>query len=188
MTDEKNLGDLYSIIVADNNAFILPDNVSKDDLKDYIENMIKANQPRLKRTDGRPSFNIDDYKIPQNYFMVDSNTVSFHATRGGIYIPDDETVLDELGTTEQVLKDTEVSVPNRFREDDIGTQICLYIFKYGRKTLEELIKELPSYDKNMIILLINKLLLDNYLQKWKDDDLETLELVAKEKKEKKALK
>lgn len=53
--------------------------------------------------------------------------------------------------------------------------------------MEELITEMPGLDKHMLILLINKLKIDGYLQLWKEeeDNLETFELVAKEEEKKK---
>ena len=181
--DEKNLGDFYALVVSEDKSMLLPSSVTKDDLKNYVEDMVAAMQPRKKRTDGRPSLKVDDYKIPMNYFMVDSNLVSFHSTRGVVYIPEDE---DEQ---EVATSNTEVSVPNKFREDDLGCQLCLHIFKHGRKTLEELIAELSSYDKNMIVLLVNKLILDKYLQPTTEvedgKEILTLELIPKEEEKKK---
>ena len=181
--DEKNLGELYSLVVSDDKSMLLPAGVTKDSLKNYLEDMVKAMQPRLRRVSGRPSLNVDDYKIPHNYFRIDSNMVSYHASMGAV-LPD----LGEDEAAEGGETNTSVTVPNRFREDDVGTQICLYIFKHGRKTMEELITEMPGLDKHMLILLLNKLRLDGYLQIWKEeDDLETLELIPKEKEDVKKL-
>ena len=48
---------------------------------------------------------------------------------------------------------------------------------------------MPGLDKHMLILLINKLKIDGYLQLWKEeeDNLETFELVAKEEEKKKLI-
>ena len=129
--DEKNLGELYSLVVSDDKSMLLPAGVTKDSLKNYLEDMVKAMQPRLRRVSGRPSLNVDDYKIPHNYFRIDSNMVSYHATMGAV-LPDLD---EETEAAEGETNNTSVTVPNRFREDDVGTQICLYIFKHGRKTM-----------------------------------------------------
>ena len=89
--EESRLANLYGALEGrDKKTFLLPKSVSVNDLKKYIKDMIRINQPRKIRDEGRPSFSIDDYKVPVNYFVVDSNTVSFHASRGSIFIdPDD---------------------------------------------------------------------------------------------------
>ena len=144
--------------------------------------MIRINQPRHIRVDGRKSHSIDDYKIPVNYFVVDSNTVSYNASQGTIYVDNDVDADTEEGNTNLV-----ASVPNRFRSDDIGQQIILHIFKHGRKTIDELIAELQGLDKHMLTILVNKLIEDGYLQTWEDKEgkrkkkIQTLELVEKPK-------
>lgn len=172
---ENRIAKLYEIANSDN-TFILPKSVTKEQLLEYIEVMIKDAQPRLKRTDGRQSLRVEDYNIPENYFLVESNSVNFHSSMGTTVTfdePDETTVELDIGE-----KGIDITVPNRFRENDIGQQLCLYIFKNGRKTLEELITELSSLDKHMLILLVNKLVVDGYLKRYEEEDgLETLELI-----------
>ena len=52
--DEKNLGDFYALVVSEDKSMLLPSSVTKDDLKNYVEDMVAAMQPRKKRTDGLP--------------------------------------------------------------------------------------------------------------------------------------
>lgn len=180
--EESRLSTLYGVIETKaKKDFILPKTVTANDLKKYIKDMIRINQPRHIRDEGRPSFSIDDYKIPVNYFIVESNTVSYHSTKGAIFIdPDDfDDYMDAGGSN---VKET---VPNKFRDDDIGQQVVLHIFKHGRKTIDELLVDLQALDKHMLTILVNKLIDDGYLQVWKGDKdgrkkLLTLELVPKE--------
>lgn len=182
--EEKRLSTLYGVIESKpQGEFILPQTVTKKGLRKYIKDMIRINQPRRIRDEGRPSFSIEDYKIPVNYFIVESNTVSYHSAKGAIFIdPDDfDDYMDAGGSN---VKET---VPNKFRDDDIGQQVVLHIFKHGRRTIDELIADLQGLDKHMLTILVNKLVDDGYLQKWKGDKGEggkkkllTLELVPKE--------
>ena len=122
-----------------------------------------------------------DAKLPLTSFTIMCPTHRRAEAESTFYQFTDE---QEVATS-----NTEVSVPNKFREDDLGCQLCLHIFKHGRKTLEELIAELSSYDKNMIVLLVNKLILDKYLQPTTEvedgKEILTLELIPKEEEKKK---
>ncbi len=181
--EEKRIAKLYetALDVKKSDDLKLPKGMTASELRKYVQDMIKINQPRHIRDEGRPSFSIDDYKVPVNYFIVDSNTVSYHSAKGPIFIdPDDFD--DYMNTAGSNVKE---SVPNKFREDDIGQQVVLHIFKHGRKTVDELIADLKGLDKHMLFLLTKRLVSDGYLQLWKGDKegrkkIQTLELVPKQ--------
>jgi hypothetical protein len=184
--EERRLSKIYetALKAEESKDFLLPKNMTALDLKKYIEEMIAAAQPRHLRTEGRKSHNLDDYKIPVNYFRVESNTVPYNSSTGMIYVDGD----DQVDVTEGQTNFLSV-VPNNFKEYDFGAYICIHIFKNGRKTLDELTEEVTGLDNRMTTLLVNKLIEDGFLRRYKEEeeDLETLELIEKEEQKPKEL-
>lgn len=198
--EEKRLGSLYETLLKydeGNQKFLIPDGMDKDEIKKYVDMMIRDAQPRHLRKEGRPSHNLDDYKIPMNYFVVESNSVNYNASAGSIYIDDlkeEEEEEEEQQKEEQKPTSFRKSIPRHFREYDYGTMICLYIFKNGRKTIDELVKEIKGIEIHLMTLLINKLKNDGYLRIFNGDYIEnedtgektyieTLELVSNKDEE-----
>lgn len=148
------------------NIEILPENQTKGDIQNYYNRMVELKKPRLIRDYGRPSNNVDDYAIPANYFPVESNMVNFNLGEG-FYNP--------IGTEDTTLKQADatifgqnIKVFNGVQANDLGTFICLYLFQKGRKTIDELQKELGSYDPHLLTILVNKLKNDGFLQIWEE--------------------
>lgn len=95
---------------------------------------------------------------------------------------------------------TKQDVPNpnlvrQLNSRDYGEMICCHIFNNGRKTMDELVKELKGIEIHLMTLLVHKMVKDGYLQLWKDKEkdektgeekeIETLELVSHKKLEEK---
>jgi hypothetical protein len=207
--EETRIAKLYeTVIQADEKEeeFVLPTSVTKDRLVSFVEGMIKSSQPRHLRKEGRVSHSLSDYRIPVNYFIVDSNTVPYNSSTGYLpsiinnYVDVDNLLETELVEDDQegfetikvVQKEEEQFNPvtkalqelKKFREDDLGVQIVLHIFKHGRKTIDELIQELTGLDKYMLTIIVNKLIKDGYLRICMDDlddksgeKIKTLEVV-----------
>lgn len=146
------------------NIEILPENQTKGDIQNYYNRMVELKKPRLIRDSGRISNNVDDYAIPANYFPIESNLVNFNLGEG-FYNPigTDDTTLKEANAT---IFGQDIKVFNGVQANDLGTFICLYIFQKGRKTIDELQKELTSYDPHLLTILVNKLKNDGFLQLW----------------------
>jgi hypothetical protein len=174
---------------------ILPENQSKQDIQNYYNQMVELKKPRLIRELGRPSNDIEIYAIPANYFPIESNTVNFNLGEG-FYNPRgaDDTTLKEVNPT---IFGKELRIFNAVQTNDLGTFLCQYLFNNGRKTIDELQKELTSYDPHLLTILVNKLKNDGFLQLWEETGeyyhdgeliekkeneigLKTLELVTKE--------
>jgi hypothetical protein len=217
--EESRLSKLYEIVVNEDQKFIMPSDTSKKELVEYVQTMIKDRTPRYLRKDGRPSHNLGSYKIPVNYFLVESNSVNYNASTGSVFLggPDEEQQQEDEREDEEeeivVLKgdkkqqeidpaltttNTTTTIPRHSREHDYGTMIVLYIFNQGRKTIDEIVKEIRGIDKNLITILVNKMIVDGYLKTWTDVDenletgekkeIQTLELVEKdEEKQKKGM-
>lgn len=148
------------------NIEILPENQTKGDIQNYYNRMVELKKPRLIRDSGRISNNVDDYAIPANYFPIESNLVNFNLGEG-FYNPigTDDTTLKEANAT---IFGQDIKVFNGVQANDLGTFICLYIFQKGRKTIDELQKELTSYDPHLLTILVNKLKNDGFLQIWEE--------------------
>lgn len=175
--EEKRLSSLYETLLnsdSPDSKFIIPENMDKDEIKKYVEMMIRDAQPRHLRKEGRPSHNLDDYYIPTNYFIVESNSVNYNASAGSIYIDDlkSEEEDTEAEKGEENTTTFRKTIPRHFREYDYGTIICLYIFKHGRKTIDELVKEVTGIEKHLMTLLVNKLKNDGYLRIFNGDYIE----------------
>ena len=175
--NEKRLGKVYEILNS-TSSFELPTNITADDLKVYVEQMIEAAQPRHIRVDGRPSVYIKDYKVPEMYIPpVTGNTVNYHHSVGPVYLTL-ETVEDD-GDDEVTKTNLTTNIPNGFVERDFAKYLVHHIFKNGRKTLDELTMEITGMDARLITLIVNGLLKDGYLQKFiEPDGLYTYELVS----------
>lgn len=177
------------------NIEILPENQTKQDIQNYYNTMVELKKPRLIREYGRPSNDIEIYAIPANYFPIESNTVNFNLSEG-FFNPRgaDDTTLKEANPT---IFGKELRIFNAVQTNDLGTFLCQYLFNNGRKTIDELQKELTSYDPHLLTILVNKLKNDGFLQLWEETGeyyhqgeliekkeaevgLKTLELVTKE--------
>lgn len=198
---ENRLGKLYQTVLdlqEKSTSDILPTGMTVHDIKKYIEGMVEDAQPRLIRTEGRPSFDLDDYRIPCNYFVVESNSIPFHSSVGSIFVkpPKPEEIAETLDDSPLVYISTDdeeeeeedqhvfiapttvdtnlqVPVPKQItrpltNDNDYGQIICNYIFNNGRKTTDELLLEIKGIEKHLITLLILKLIDDDYLQRYKD--------------------
>jgi hypothetical protein len=206
-SNEIRLSKIYQGVQNTDNI-VLPSGMTVPDIKEYVEMMIKDSQPRHLRKEDRPSHELSAYKIPTNYFVVESNTVNFNSTGGSIFLEEEEeeneiveneeedmVVMQEPGKRKQVIRKSSFTstIPIHFRTNDYGTMICLYIFNHGRKTIDEMIHELIGIEKHLVTILINKMLGDGYLRRYVDkekneetgeeEEIETLELVENEKKE-----
>lgn len=207
--EETRLGKLYSTIVKaeeDNKQFVMPKMMTKGDLREYVETMIKDRTPRHLRKEGRKSHLIENYMIPMNYFLVESNSVNYNSSTGSVFLdspPDenattDEEILESVNPTisptgkRQILRNTgpmstssTQTIPLYFREHDYGTMIALHIFNHGRKTIDEMVAEITGMEKHLLTILINKMIEDGYLKTYTDVEekdgekieLQTLELV-----------
>jgi hypothetical protein len=206
--EESRLGKLYSAVVKaeETKAFILPSMMTVPDIKEYIEGMIRDRTPRHLRKEGRKSHSIDNFKIPINYFTVESNSVNYNASTGSVFLDsggpededdeddDEEIIINKLDSgKKQILIDKKkplgtkstTTIPIYFRNNDYGTMIALYIFNQGRKTIDELVTEITGIEKHLITILVNKMIEDGYLKTFVDveDDgkeIQTLELVDKD--------
>ena len=173
--NNKKINKLYE--TNKDSIVLLPKGVTKEDIEVYINRMTELAKPRLIRNSGRPSNNVDDYAIPANYFPVESNTVNFNLSEG-FYSPSVD-AMEEKAT----IFGKEIKVFNGVTANDMGTFICLYLFQWGRKTVDELQQALTSYDPILFTLLINKLKEDGFVKIWKEEDgLETIELITKEER------
>lgn len=87
---EKRLGKLYETIedIKSSDKVVLPKGMNYDRLKKWIEMMVKDAEPRKLRVEGRTTFDFFDYKIPFNFFGVESNTVNFSLSSGPIFNQD----------------------------------------------------------------------------------------------------
>jgi hypothetical protein len=194
--EESRLGKLYSAVVKaeETKTFILPSMMTVPDIKEYIEGMIRDRTPRHLRKEGRKSHYIDNFKIPINYFTVESNSVNYNASTGSVFLDgaggggpeeddddeddeEDEIIINRLDSgKKQILIDKKkplgtkstTTIPIYFRNNDYGTMIALYIFNQGRKTIDELVTELTGIEKHLITILINKMIEDGYLKTFVD--------------------
>lgn len=186
--DEKQLGELYEVVLAEKTAIIEEDKKkkpilakgkTKEDMVAYLHKMIELKQPRLIRDEGRPSKNIEDYAIPTNFYRVSSNMVNFNLNEG---------FFDTSGGTveggEATVFGKDISVFKGYDSNDLGTYIGLYLFQHGRKTVDELLRELPSYDPDLLQLILNRMQ-DQDFVKWhtEEDGTETLEILTKKERE-----
>lgn len=174
--DEKNLANNYAFLkTRDKTKRILkPKGTTDKDIEKYVREMIKYKQPRFERKSGRKFFDIKFYKIPTNYAPIDSNLVNYNSSTGFMLLPGME--MNQENITESM---------NIIREDDLAVLLLHHLFNNGRKTIDELVKELSGYDNNMLILLVARLEEDGYLKRVKEKEkgktITTLELVEKEK-------
>ena len=173
--DEKNLANNFAFLkTRDKTKRILkPKGTTDKDIEKYVRDMIKYKQPRFERKSGR-KFDINYYKIPTNYAPIDSNLVNYNSSTGFMLLPGME--MNEENITQSM---------NIIREDDLAVVLLHHLFNNGRKTIDELVKELSGYDNNMLILLVARLEEDGYLKRVKEKEkgktITTLELVEKEK-------
>lgn len=181
--DERNLVNNYAFLEErrDKTKKILkPKGKTNEDLVKYVKGMIKDRQPRFQRKSGR-KFNIDEYKIPVNYFPVDSNLVNYNSSTGFMLLPGMEMNQENIDKSMNII-----------REDDFAVILLYHIFNNGRKTIDELVNELKGFDDNMLILLVARLEEDGYLKRMKEKEkgktITTLELVEKENNMKKQIK
>jgi hypothetical protein len=223
---ESRLGKLFSTLETnDTSKFVLPQGMEASELKDWIQMMIKDAQPRHLRKEGRKSFDLKDYKIPFNYFVVESNTVNFSLGSGPIvqhtngpedgnnneieFIETKEEIIDgkkrisivqnhpgnqQLFKSEQDQSNYTSTIHPYLKTNDYGTMICLHIFKNGRKTIDELLRDVKGIEKHLMTMLVNKLIVDGYLQQYQDIEkdenteeertINTLELTYIEKDDK----
>ena len=145
---------------------ILPSNQTKGDIQNYYNRMVELKKPRLIREYGRPSTDIEEYAIPANYFPIESNTVNFNLNEGFFNpLGADDTTLKEVNPT---ILGKELRIFNAVQTNDLGTFLCQYLFQHGRKTIDELQKELTSYDPHILTILVNKLKNDGFLQLWEE--------------------
>lgn len=232
-----------------NKEIVLPESMTANELKSYVGRLIKEAQPRHLRKEGRTSLKLEDYKMPVNFFIVESNTVPFIAGRGSVYFgPNGASTIDEMEEErerrereeeeEEVLlemdnpeitftitggvdgveaeeekkktKQPYIRKQTRERVDviitnedsnmkmnvsnpavnqqltsrDYGELIINHVFWQGRKTIDELIKELPAIEKHLMTLLVNKLVTDGYLTLKDDVDITYDDETGEEKERK----
>lgn len=244
--------DLVDRSTTDNkkSEIVLPEGIGPTELKNYVNKLIKEAQPRHLRKEGRVSMELKDYKMPVNFFVVESNTVPFISGRGSLYFgPEGASTIDEQEEEERERKEREqeeedllIEMENpeitvqitggvegveeefekkqkpsyakqqqtRERVDviitnehtnmkmnvshpgvnqqltarDYGELIINHIFQQGRKTIDELIKEIPAIEKHLMTLLVNKLVSDGYLTLKNDVDITYDEETGEEKERK----
>lgn len=186
--EEKQLGKLYEVIANEDTTGIIPEdkakklilskNVTKEAMADYLTTMANQMMPRQIRDEGRDSTDVEVYAIPTNYYSVSTNMVNFNLNEG-FYKPN---INAEEG--QATIFGKNVKVYNGYEANDLGTFICLYLFQHGRKTVDEIVKELSSYDETFLNLLLNKLQDDDFIKPYKEKDgLETFEILTKKERD-----
>jgi hypothetical protein len=194
-SSETRLGTLFEAVNNIDNAekVVLPEGMNTGELQEYVQMMIKDAQPRHLRKENRPSHDVNYYKIPMNYFVVESNTVNYNVTAGSIFLNSSEEDEEEEEEEELIIYRTgddkrkrvvkprrakknvdatnfKTTVPIYFREHDYGTMMALHIFKHGRKTIDEMVDEIKGIDKHLKTILINKMISDGYLKTYQDEE------------------
>jgi hypothetical protein len=198
-TNESRLASLYEAVnnIDNTKKAVLPQGMTTEQLQEYIQMMIKDAQPRHLRKEGRPSHDISHYKIPMNYFVIESNTVNYNVSAGSIFLDSSTEDNEEEEEEEEeiiiyrtaadnkhhkgrkrVVKpkkkndstNFKTQVPIYFKEHDYGTMIALHIFKHGRKTIDEIIDEIKGIDKHLKTILINKMITDGYLKTYQEEE------------------
>ena len=67
---------------------------------------------------------------------------------------------------------------NRKEKADIAIDIYHEIMNYGRQTIDEITKSLEGWDSNLLTIVINALIMDDFIMIYREQEgLETLELV-----------
>lgn len=184
---EKQLGKLYESLNSDKTAIIPEDKAKKlitssgvtpEKMADYLTTMASDLMPRKIRDEGRESTDVEVYAIPANYFGITDNMVNFNLNEG-FFAPDNHAKGEEVK-----ILGKEIKVFNGYSTSDMGTFLCLYLFQHGRKTVDELVKELGSYDKTFLNLLVNRLQDDDFIRVHTEEDgTETLEIFTKKERE-----
>lgn len=134
-TNESRLGTLYEAVSnIDNNKAVLPKNMTTGELQEYIQMMIKDAQPRHLRKEGRPSHDINHYKIPMNYFVIESNTVNYNASSGSIFLDSEQVEEEQEEEEEEELVVYKTAAGDEKKDGGNGRK---RVVKHKKKKLEE---------------------------------------------------
>lgn len=134
---------------------VLPEGVTKESIKQFLEGLKPKEDPEEKRKTNRP----DDMQIAYegNYFLMGENTL-------------------QVGTG----ADGKLGVTSWGEQRDLGYMIFEEIWTHGRKTITELTDTIQSANKNLLTLVVNQMIKDDMLLNYKEEDgTETLEIVDK---------
>ena len=128
--------------------FVLPTGVTVEQMQDYLPKFMKSMQKENIDENKRKSDREGkSFAVPINYASIPSNTFSTSTMMDGEY------------------------------NVDIGVSIVNEIIIHGRQTVDEICSHIGGWDKPLLVIVLNSLIKDNYLEWYreKDDGTVTLE-------------
>jgi len=128
--------------------FVQPTGVTVEQKQDYLPKFMKSMQKENVDENKRKSDREGkSFAVPINYASIPSNTFSTSTMMDGEY------------------------------NVDIGVSIVNEIIIHGRQTVDEICSHIGGWDKPLLVIVLNSLIKDNYLEWYreKDDGIVTLE-------------